>query len=54
MYAIRSYYEMLTIGAVALSLDKSLLVHYDADPGHNPPGCLPGDCRLLLGLRVQK
>jgi hypothetical protein len=44
--------RMLSVAQTALALSGQVYIYYDADRDHNPPGCLKGDCRLIVALDV--
>lgn len=44
--------QMLAIGNSAFVLDQSVYFYYNTNSNLNPPGCLPGDCRGLVGVKV--
>ncbi|MFA5837919.1 MAG: hypothetical protein WC837_13285 [Bellilinea sp.] len=44
----------LTLLNTAYALKSSVDIYWDSDSTHNPPGCLTGDCRKMVGLKVVK
>lgn len=44
--------RMLAVAQTAYALGKPVWVYYDSYSSSNPPGCNPGDCRLLTGISM--
>ncbi len=42
--------RMLATANSAYAVGDKLVVWYDSNSSHNPPGCLVSDCRLMVGL----
>jgi len=44
----------LTLLNTAFALNERVYIQYDSLSANNPPGCNVGDCRLIVGLLVDK
>ena len=44
----------LTLLNTAFALDERVNIQYDSLSANNPPGCNIGDCRLIVGMIVDK
>lgn len=44
--------RMLAVAQTTFALGKGVVLFYDPDSAHNPPGCYTSDCRLLLGISM--
>lgn len=42
--------RVVELGSAALAQDRDLLIAFRSAPSENPPGCLPQDCRRLVGV----
>ncbi|MGD8902087.1 MAG: hypothetical protein PVH95_02585 [Anaerolineae bacterium] len=44
--------RMLAVAQTALALGERVYIYYRLSSDSNPPGCDPGDCRLMTGISM--
>jgi hypothetical protein len=42
--------RVIALASLAVQQNKEVVIFYRTDPAENPPGCLPADCRRLVGI----